>query len=163
MATAARIPWLRVERRLRNAETYWLATTRPDGRPHCMPLWGVWIDGVLWFWTPSESVKARNLVASPFAVVHLDGGDEVVILEGRVSVPDDADQTAAALAAYAHKYNDFDVTSERLGDAHCLRPTVAHAWVEALLDETRSRWEPIPEIDRASPSPDRYFGGSERA
>ncbi|MEI6136703.1 MAG: pyridoxamine 5'-phosphate oxidase family protein [Chloroflexota bacterium] len=30
--------------RLRTAMNYWIATTRPDGRPHAAPVWGVWLD-----------------------------------------------------------------------------------------------------------------------
>ena len=37
--------------RLRAAMVYWLATTRPDGRPHAMPVWGVLLGEVLWFGT----------------------------------------------------------------------------------------------------------------
>lgn len=141
-----KIPWLRVERRLKNAENYWLATTRRDGRPHCVPVWAVWIEGALWFWTPRESVKAQNLAESPFAVVHLQSGDDVVIVEGKVEMSPDPDRAAEALAAYASKYPEFNVASEGLGDPHCLHPSVAHAWLEAVLDETHSRWEPVPKI-----------------
>ena len=33
--------WSRAEQRLVAARTYWIATTRPDGRPHCRPVGGV--------------------------------------------------------------------------------------------------------------------------
>ncbi|MBW8766979.1 MAG: hypothetical protein JF630_12380, partial [Geodermatophilales bacterium] len=42
------IPWAEVERRLAIAHDYWLATVALDGRPHVMPLWGVWLGGRLW-------------------------------------------------------------------------------------------------------------------
>ena len=29
------------------AHNYWVSTTRPDGRPHVMPVWGVWIEEIL--------------------------------------------------------------------------------------------------------------------
>ena len=138
------IRWTRVARRLRNAENYWLSSTRPDGRPHCVPIWGVWAEGALWFWTEATTVKARNLAANPRASVHLESGGDVVIVEGdveRITEPSDA---AEALAAYAEKYPDFDVDSPRLGDPYRLRPRVAHAWLEALLPKSRSRWEPPP-------------------
>ncbi len=62
------LPWNRVSHRLRNAECYWLSTTRPDGRPHSMPVWGLWDDESLWFGTCLESVNARNLAHLPYAV-----------------------------------------------------------------------------------------------
>ena len=39
------LPWSWAAERLAKARTYWLATTRPDGRPHAMPVWGVWLAG----------------------------------------------------------------------------------------------------------------------
>ena len=34
------LPWAYAEQRLVAARNYWLATTRPDGRPHVSPAWG---------------------------------------------------------------------------------------------------------------------------
>src|SRR5579859_2049245 len=45
---APMLPWSHVVERLEGARYYWLATTRPDGRPHVTPLWGVWIDEALY-------------------------------------------------------------------------------------------------------------------
>lgn len=45
-------------------------------------MWGVWLDGVLYFGTGAGSVKARNLAANPALVVHLESGDKAVIMEG---------------------------------------------------------------------------------
>jgi pyridoxine/pyridoxamine 5'-phosphate oxidase len=46
--------------------------------------WGVWIDGAFYFGTARSSRKARNLAQNPAVSVHLNSGDEVVILEGTV-------------------------------------------------------------------------------
>ncbi len=35
------LDWSDVEARLLAAPQYWMATTRPDGRPHVVPRWGV--------------------------------------------------------------------------------------------------------------------------
>lgn len=43
------LPWAWAEDRLAGAETYWVATTRPGGRPHLVPIWAAWLDGRLWF------------------------------------------------------------------------------------------------------------------
>ncbi|MFO7679369.1 MAG: pyridoxamine 5'-phosphate oxidase family protein, partial [Chloroflexota bacterium] len=56
------IPWVEVSQKLTRARNYWLATTRPDGRPHAMPVWGVWLDEAFYFGTGADTVKARNLV-----------------------------------------------------------------------------------------------------
>jgi len=78
-APPARIPtsWAKVRRRLEQARNYWIVTSRPDGRPHAAPVWGVWLDGRLWFSTSPASVKARNLAADPRVVVHLERADTV--------------------------------------------------------------------------------------
>ena len=39
------LPWAEAERRLTASHDFWCATVRPDGRPHVMPVWGVWLDG----------------------------------------------------------------------------------------------------------------------
>jgi Pyridoxamine 5'-phosphate oxidase len=40
--------------------TYWLATVRPDGRPHVMPILAVWVNGMLFFAAGQGTRKARN-------------------------------------------------------------------------------------------------------
>ncbi len=61
--------WSHAEKRLERARNYWIATARPDGRPHVAPLWGVWVEGGLYFGTGRSSVKGRNLAHSPELVV----------------------------------------------------------------------------------------------
>lgn len=36
-----RLDWAWLDSRLETARNYWVASTRPDGRPHVMPVWGV--------------------------------------------------------------------------------------------------------------------------
>lgn len=74
------LPWRWAAERLAAARTYWIATTRLDGRPHSRPVWGVRLAGALHFST--GSLAAGNLRANPEIIVHLDSGSEVVILEG---------------------------------------------------------------------------------
>ena len=65
------LPWSWAEEQLRAARNYWVCSTRPDGRPHAMPVWGLWLDGAVLFSTDPSSRKGRNLTANPAAVVHL--------------------------------------------------------------------------------------------
>src|SRR5207253_5002058 len=76
------VSWSWAVARLEKARNYWFSTTRPDGRPHAMPAWAVWLDGVLYFEGSPLTRRARNVTANPAIVVHLESGDEVVILEG---------------------------------------------------------------------------------
>src|SRR5207249_11181718 len=59
------LPWKWAEDRLNKSRQYWIATTRPDGRPHVMVIWALWLDGMLYFSTGKESRKARNLAKNP--------------------------------------------------------------------------------------------------
>jgi len=76
------LDWSWAVTRLESALNYWFATTRSDGRPHAMPAWAVWLDGALYFEGSPMTRRARNLAANPAVVVHLESGDDVVILEG---------------------------------------------------------------------------------
>ena len=65
-------PWEMARERLAKPEherTSWLATTRPDGRPHLMPLIAFWIDGALHIVVGEGTRKARNLSADSRCVV----------------------------------------------------------------------------------------------
>ncbi|MDE2766378.1 MAG: pyridoxamine 5'-phosphate oxidase family protein, partial [Chloroflexota bacterium] len=95
------IAWAWVEQQLQAARNYWLTVTRPGGTPHVAPVWGVWLEGALLFFTDPSSLKARSFAQDARAAVHLESGDDVVILEGRVE-PERA--TRAALDAYEAKY-----------------------------------------------------------
>jgi len=58
-------PWEWGRDRLDRARTYWVATARPDGRPHAMAVWGQWLDDRFWFSSDLRSRKARNLMVRP--------------------------------------------------------------------------------------------------
>jgi hypothetical protein len=136
------LPWSFVDERMASARNYWISTARPDGRPHAAPVWGVWLDGTFFFGTDPRSVKGRNLAANPEIVVHLESGDEVVILEGSV------DGIAAAapdlLQRIASVYNDkYDFQPDPSSvDAPflALRPRVVFAWLEQDFPRTATRW-----------------------
>lgn len=82
------LSWEEVSGRLVAARNFWLATTWPNGRPHVMPRWGVWLDDAFWYDGSPETRHARNLADNPGCALHLESGDEVTIVEG-VSVPSD--------------------------------------------------------------------------
>src|SRR3954468_17640441 len=63
------LPWEWAVERLVAARNHWIATTRPNGRPHAMPVWGVWIDEAFFFGSGRSSAKSRNLAANPAIVV----------------------------------------------------------------------------------------------
>src|ERR1700683_4177918 len=95
--------WKEVSRMLAKAHNYWLGTLRPDGRPHVMPVWGVWVDGAVYFGTDRNSEKGRNLRANPAVTVHLDG-DDAVIIEGIARQVHHSGLVARLDKDYAKKY-----------------------------------------------------------
>lgn len=71
------------DNRVERARNLWLATVRPDGRPHLVPVWFVTVAGRWYICTHPHSVKARNLQANPRVALALEDGDQPCVLEGR--------------------------------------------------------------------------------
>ena len=74
---SAELPWGWATERLSRARNYWIATTRPAGKPHSRPVWGVWLDDGFFFGSGRHSAKSRNPAANSAIVVHLESGDVV--------------------------------------------------------------------------------------
>lgn len=138
---AGLLSWAHAAERLERARNYWLATTRPDGRPHVTPVWGVWVAGCLYFDGLPTTRWGRNLAANPAATVHLESGDDVMIVEGVVEdLTTDADLAARIVAAWAAKYGRLLPEPATRG-IYRLRPHTARAWSSsALTDGTRWRF-----------------------
>src|SRR5262245_13556324 len=94
------LDWTWVEEKLVKSRNYWICTTRPNGSPHSAPVWGVWMDGALYFSSAESSAKAANLKKNPAVSMHLESGDEVVIVEGNAVIVSDG----AALKRLANAY-----------------------------------------------------------
>ena len=80
----AAFPWSRAEGALAAVEgqdiTHFLATVRPDGRPHVAGVGALWVDGRFYFVSGAGTRKSRNLAQRPDCVisVKLPGLDLVV-------------------------------------------------------------------------------------
>ena len=94
--------------RLTAEPVVWLGTVRPDGRPHTVPVWFAWHDPLVLIFSMPRTVKVRNARLSPavsLALDSADGGRDVVLAEGRVTVLSGADQHPHFLAAkFRDKY-----------------------------------------------------------
>jgi len=75
-------PWSWALERLEQSHNYWIATTRPDRRPHLMLVWGIWWQDAFWFSTGPRTRKAKNIAPCPQVVIGTEKADEAVILEG---------------------------------------------------------------------------------
>ncbi len=130
------IEWSWVANQMSEARNYWVATTRTSGHPHVVPVWGVWLCDLFHFFTDSDSLKARNIRRDPRAAVHLESGDQVVILEGELeSMP----ATAEIVSAYAAKYDTS--LGDSPGDVFTLNAAKVLAWTESDFPKTATRWQ----------------------
>ena len=133
------LPWSWAVERLESAHNYWICTTHADGRPHAVPVWGLWLDDAVWFSTGRTSAKGRNLARSPACVVHLESGDETVILEG------DVEEASGDLARYADaydaKYGYRPDPAEEDSVVYVLRPRTAQTWTESGFPRNATRWQ----------------------
>lgn len=136
-----RFPWSWAEEQLVTARNYWIGTTRDDGRPHAAPVWGLWLGSALLFSTDPTSMKGRNMAARPEIVVHLESGDDTVILEGAVEKMTDAAALAQFVDVYENKYGFRVDTSNANFGVYRLRPHVALTWREQSFPESATRWE----------------------
>ena len=63
------LPWSHVVERVETARNYWVATVGgplgTDGRPHTIPVWGVWMDRTLYHGGGPNTRRGRNLDANP--------------------------------------------------------------------------------------------------
>jgi len=98
------LPWRWAERRLTKSRQYWIATTRPDGRPHVMVVWALWLNGVLYFSTGSKSQKAQNLAKNPQCIMCTEKADEAVILEGVAETERNVEHIREFIPLYEKKY-----------------------------------------------------------
>lgn len=137
--------WSAAERKLAAARNYWITSTRASGRPHAMPVWGIWLDGALMFSTSRDSQKGRNLARDPRVVAHLESGDDVLILEGTLAEASDASLLARYADAYEAKYS-FRPDPASPGDVvFVLRPDRALAWEEQDFVNSAIRWRFDPQ------------------
>lgn len=61
----------------------WLATVRPDGRPHVMPILAAWSGPALFFCSKDSARKSRNLADNDHCVIAFEADDLHLIVEGR--------------------------------------------------------------------------------
>jgi hypothetical protein len=91
---------------LNAARHYWLCSVRPDGRPHCVPRWCVYLDGRIYYDGSPETRHARNIMENPHVSLHLESGEQAIILEGTAAPAGkpSAELASSLAAAYRSKY-----------------------------------------------------------
>ena len=134
-----RLAWADVRERLAGADHYWLATVRPDGRPHVVPLDGIWLDDRWYFGGSAATVKHANLKADPRAVLHLEDALQAVIVEGECEQLFPDGPLARRLSDVSRSKYGFgpDPGSYARDGVWCLRPVRALGWQNFPRDATR--------------------------
>lgn len=114
------LDWDWATSRLEASHDYWLASVRPNGRPHVMAVWGVYLGDRLWFSSSPQSRKVANIRTNPAVVVTTDNPFTPVIAEGDATEETDPTLVGAfALAMDAKYHTDYGL------DFYAVNATVA--------------------------------------
>ncbi|HZU21199.1 MAG TPA: pyridoxamine 5'-phosphate oxidase family protein [Terriglobales bacterium] len=133
------LPWSWAEERLERCRNFYLSTARADGRPHVMPIWGLWLDRKFFFSSGKESQKAKNLASNPNCALATGDADEAVIVEGTVTLVTDRDLLQRFETAVAAKYN-FEMSGYAEEPVYVLAPEKAFGLVESDFVNSATRW-----------------------
>lgn len=148
-STEGLLDWSAVETRLQESSHYWMATTRPDGKPHVVPRWGVWMDGRLWYDGAPATIHVRNLTENQSCVLHLEDGRQAVIVEGQseAAEPPGLELGGRLAVEIAAKYGELGYSPEpdswegpHAGGLRVFTPLKAMAWFDFPTDVTRFRF-----------------------
>jgi len=133
------LPWKWAEQRLAKSHNYWITTVRPDGRPHTMVVWGLWLANVFYFSTGRDSQKSHNLKANPNCVVCNELANEAVIVEGKAREVREAALRQRFFRLYEHKYS-FDMSPYEQEPIWAVRPVKVFGLDEKLTLNRATRW-----------------------
>jgi PPOX class probable F420-dependent enzyme len=137
------LPWSWAVERLSTSHDYWLATTRPDGRPHVMPVWAMWHDTALWFSCSRDSRKAVNLRTEPRCVITTDNPREPVVVEGVAAAVTDPATLRLILDLENAKYHTtygLDMLDPEINPCFRVRPTRVFGLLESAFISSPTRW-----------------------
>ena len=144
---ASYVDWSWVAAQLTDSKNYWLCSVRPDGRPHVVPRWAVYVDGKIYYDGSPQTRHAQNIESNSHVSVHLESGDKVVILEG-ISTPagkPNADLANRLVEAYRKKYAAQGYSPEpdqwNEGGLYMFTPSQCITWTSFTEDPTKFVFE----------------------
>jgi hypothetical protein len=141
------LSWDWVQERMSDALIYWVASVRPDARPHVTPIWGAWVDDSFWMEGGPNTRRFKNLAENPAAVVTIERGDDAIILEGDARRVYDLDEavTRRLLDGYAKYRQSHDYAADpanwKDGGIWRVSPRKVLAWSNYPQDATRWTFE----------------------
>lgn len=98
------------DERLLSDRNCWLASVRPNGKPHLIPIWFVWHTEKFYICTQGESVKLKNMRNNPRVSVSLEDGNKPIIAEGTALLTN-APHPADVATLFKQKYN-WDINTD---------------------------------------------------
>jgi Pyridoxamine 5'-phosphate oxidase len=138
------VDWSHVEQRLEESRVYWVTTTGRAGQPHVRPIDGLYVDGVIYIGGAMETRWVQDLIENPHVAIHLDGVDDVVIVEGEAELMQGADdELAQRLADVSNAKFGYGMTADsyRVGPGpFAIRPRKVIAWTDFMANPTRFRF-----------------------
>ena len=137
------LSWQWAEERLTSSRNYWVVSLWPDGRPHAMPVWGLWHEGAFWFSSSKGSRKARNLAADPRCVVTTEDAADPVVIEGSAELVTEPEALAAMLALENAKYDTnytIDLLDPDVNAVYRVRPRWAFGLRHDDFTGSPTRW-----------------------
>jgi hypothetical protein len=142
------LPWSWAAQRLTGARNYWVVTVSAAGRPHALPVWGVWNDAEhrFCFSCGSRSRKAANIAANPLVSIASDDTVEAMSLEGRADVVVDTARREWWIEQYLTKYRPMsaDLSADFLRANVLVEVSVERAFAiierEEEFAERATRW-----------------------
>jgi nitroimidazol reductase NimA-like FMN-containing flavoprotein (pyridoxamine 5'-phosphate oxidase superfamily) len=138
------VEWRHVEDRLTSDRVYWVATVGQGGLPRVRPIDGLYVDGVIYVGGSPKTRWVREVAANSHVSVHLDGVDDVVIIEGEAEIMTGVEGgLAGRLAAASNaKFPEYRMTAEvyKGNGAIAIRPRKVIAWTDITKDPTRFRF-----------------------
>jgi nitroimidazol reductase NimA-like FMN-containing flavoprotein (pyridoxamine 5'-phosphate oxidase superfamily) len=133
------LSWAWVARKMNNCRTFWLSTIHAaNGRPHVMPLWGVWVDDAFSFSTGRKSRKGQNLAANSACTIANDDAAKAVIIEGQAVEVEDAFALERIATAYKKKYKMDPLRMKE--PIYRVRPTKVFGFIEKSFPKSATRW-----------------------
>jgi general stress protein 26 len=138
------LPWSWAEEKLTSSRNYWLMSTWPDGRPHAMPVWGMWHEGEFWFSSSKDSRKSKNLTANPRCVVATEDTQKAVVMEGVARLVTDPGELATMLELENSKYaTDYgiELLDPSINSSFRIRPVWAFGIEAADFTGSPTRWD----------------------
>lgn len=103
-----KLKWDDVRQQLEDASEYWVASVRPDGRPHVVPRDGIWVDDTWYYGGSDATVHNRNLQTNKALTMHIGEGLNAIIVEGEAAFIKPPREIAARIAeAHNRKYRHY--------------------------------------------------------